>query len=457
PRLGGTPWRIRREVLSQWHPSGSRVTLWSHPAKSVVLADPASGDTSAIALPGSYDWLFDVEWSPSGTLLAYVTMGEPNRWALRVLGKDGTGARLVVRDSVAIASPRWSPEGDALYYLSGKAELRKVRLARSSGEPKGPPLSLADGLQVGPTGDLGTAASFTVTGDGNRLVYLKSLVYSNLWLLSSDGLGRSGSLSSRRITGGTALRRGATVSPDGRWIAYLEDSKEGTDLYRMPLAGGQAERLTFSGRIASAGPAWSPDGNELAFGAYDGGMVRVATIGAAGGEARVFAETGLPAMGEVAWAPGRLILHQVRGNRNYRLLDPSTQTQRPLVSEAEVGWIFSPRASPDGERVAVYWNRGAERGLWLISTRDSSRTLLKEGRVSPIGWSADGGSVLALAWESGRFFRLGVDGRPDSGTTLPFRDAECSSAEPARRGLLVCVVPEQVSDVWMVAGFDAGA
>jgi hypothetical protein len=80
--------------------------------------------------------------------------------------------------------------------------------------------------------------------------------------------------------------------------------------------------------------------------------------------------------------------------------------------------------------------------------------LLKKGRLDPIGWSADGRSVLAVGWDSGGIVRLGLDGRTEALGTLPFRNADCGSAEPAVRGTLVCVVPEQVSDVWMVAGFD---
>jgi hypothetical protein len=92
--------------------------------------------------------------------------------------------------------------------------------------------------------------------------------------------------------------------------------------------------------------------------------------------------------------------------------------------------------------------------VWVVSLRDTSQVLLEEGRLDPVGWSADGRSVLAVGWDSGGIVRLGLDGRTEALGTLPFRDAECTSAEPARQGTLVCVAPEQVSDVWMVAGFD---
>jgi hypothetical protein len=65
-----------------------------------------------------------------------------------------------------------------------------------------------------------------------------------------------------------------------------------------------------------------------------------------------------------------------------------------------------------------------------------------------------GESLAARLARGPGIVRLGLDGRTEALGTLPFRDAECTSAEPARQGTLVCVAPEQVSDVWMVAGFD---
>ncbi len=455
PRLGGRLRRIRHSRLAHWHPSGSRVSVWDYPAKAILTVDLGSGDSAMVELPGSYDWLYDAEWSPSGGRLAYVTMNEPDRYALRLLTADGA-ARIVLRDSLAIGSPRWSPEEDAIYYLRGNSELRKLRLKRSTGAPRGEPVTLLDGLQAGSSEVHGIPAPFTITADGRRLLYLKSLDYSNLWVLSGHPLSRSGAITSRRLTGGTALRRGASVSPDGKSVAWLESSKEGTDLFRMPLAGGTAERLTFTGRAASSQAAWSPDGSRLALGVHDGGAVRLATIAADGGEMRLLGEPGLPALGDLAWAPGENILHQVAGNRNFRVVNPASGAESWLLPEGEKGWIFSARPGPDGERVAVFWNRRPEGGVWLLSLRDSSRVLLAEGRVDPIGWSPDGRSVLGLGWDSGGVVRIGLDGRREELGTLPFRvrDADCVSADQAGRGTIVCVVPERVSDVWMVAGFD---
>src|ERR1700739_2614660 len=83
--------------------------------------------------------------------------------------------------------------------------------------------------------------------------------------------------------GGTAVRLTSApgqdmlprVSPDGRWIAYTEASKAGTDIWVIPAGGGAARRLTFhpateGGTGGRHGPdnmvvTWTPDSSAVVF------------------------------------------------------------------------------------------------------------------------------------------------------------------------------------------------
>lgn len=93
--------------------------------------------------------------------------------------------------------------------------------------------------------------------------------------------------------------------------------------------------------------------------------------------------------GEIAWAPSKCILFQRPGNRNFHWVDPATGEEQSLVANDSVGWILDPHISPDGQQVAVYWNRRnlADRETWVIFLHDSSVVRLRPGNSDPVGWS----------------------------------------------------------------------
>src|SRR5271154_977077 len=92
-----------------------------------------------------------------------------------------------------------------------------------------------------------------------------------------------GNIWSVEKTGGTAVRLTSApgqdmfprVSPDGKWIAYTEASRAGTDIWVIPASGGPARRLTFhptteAGTGGRHGPdnmvvTWTPDSKAVVY------------------------------------------------------------------------------------------------------------------------------------------------------------------------------------------------
>ena len=160
--------------------------------------------------------------------------------------------------------------------------------------------------------------------------------------------------------------------------------------------------------------------------------------------------------GGLTWAPGRIIYSRP-GNRNFHLLDPRTGEETPLVLDDSVGWMFYPFVSPDGQHVAVFWNRRPP-GIWVLSTGDTSQVLVRQGWLDPLGWAADGKSLYVRERGSKEVFLLPIaGGEPTFVTELPFEDANCRVYDQATESLFLCTVEEAVSDAWMIEDFDLTA
>ncbi|AOH35802.1 amidohydrolase family protein [Luteimonas sp. JM171] len=88
------------------------------------------------------------------------------------------------------------------------------------------------------------------------------------------------------------------VSPDGRTIVF---SLLG-DLYRMPVSGGAATRIT-SGRAWDIQPRWSPDGRRIAFTSDRSGGNNIWTIAADGSDARQVTDESFRLLNNPTWTP----------------------------------------------------------------------------------------------------------------------------------------------------------
>jgi len=97
------------------------------------------------------------------------------------------------------------------------------------------------------------------------------------------------------------------VSPDGTLVAYvvtemnLEQNSSNSDIWVIPLKGGEARRLTTHPKSDSH-PRWSPDGKTLAFVSSRGGTPQVWLLNLSGGEARQLTHVAAGAAG-VEWSP----------------------------------------------------------------------------------------------------------------------------------------------------------
>ncbi len=440
-RLGGPPRQLPGGGFARWSPDGARVATYRLSSPKISIVDRATLDTSSVTLEGSIRWLLGLDWSSAGMFAAVTSDDDGRRTRLRTVSRDGKTQHVVVEDSVNITNPRWSPDGDVLYYLRQRGEtwdLMRLPVDPRIGFTRSLPSVLLTGLQTAV--DLIGSSSLTISGDGRRLVYVQRTAPANLWMAEVEGR----DISVRPLTSGTLTHGEPRVSPDGERLLFIR----AFEVFVMPLTGGEPRQITFS-RGAVFAAAWSPDGREIAYlSDGDDGVPIVRTIPVETGRVRTF-ETHAGAT--IAWAPSRLITFNKPGNRTMHLLDPETSEEMSFVDERK-GWPFEPRFSPDGRYALLTWNRrDAGRGLWLVSG-DSER-LLRAGLFRPIGWSADSESAYFFEERKPEILRTRLDGGDvDTMAVLPTAPSAVEMTADGSR--FVYLVSDARSDLWLIDGFD---
>ena len=97
------------------------------------------------------------------------------------------------------------------------------------------------------------------------------------------------------------------VAPDGLSIVYVvseidrPSGKSNSDLWHVPVAGGEPKRLT-TAEGSDSHPRWSPDGSKIAFLSNRGGSMQVWLLPIDGGEARPLTKAPIDLDGPV-WSP----------------------------------------------------------------------------------------------------------------------------------------------------------
>ncbi|MEJ2538452.1 MAG: hypothetical protein P8188_00490 [Gemmatimonadota bacterium] len=247
-----------------------------------------TGSFDPVKLMGTGSPDYGPRWVPQGPGLVFVTEVEDPE-ALYAMAPDGEGmaARMGVNPATG-EPPAFTPDGARMVYaapspegvdlFSSDLQGGDVRQITSDGDRKVQPMVSPDGAWIvygtGPDGSQNLAVVGIHGDEGRLLTDGASNDGHPYWMPDGSGVvfdsNRVGvgtdifhldlaTGAVRNLTNHPGIDLVATVSPDGRWVAFGSSRSGNWDLYLVPFQGGAARQLTAAPTF-EGDPRWVPAG-----------------------------------------------------------------------------------------------------------------------------------------------------------------------------------------------------
>jgi len=346
------------------------------------------------------DRISDPQVSPDGRRIAFVVSAldlpaNKRRADLYLVNADGSGMRRLTSHEAADNSPRWSPDGRSLYFLSTRSGSSQIwRLSLDGGEatavtklpldvgafllsPDGAKLAVSLDVFVDcPTLDCTTKRLDEVAGRKAT-----GMIYDELFIRHWDTWGdhRRSHWHVVAVSGGEAVdvmrkmdadspskpfggAEEAAFTPDGKALVFTakdvgrEDAwSTNFDLFVAPLdASAPPKDLTAANKATDTLPVFSPDGKTLAYLAmavpgYEADRYRIKLMAWPGGTTRTLADKWVLSPASVVWSPDGKTLYaptDSQGQKSLFAIDVSSGSMRTVVKE---GTVDAP--TPAGGRI----------------------------------------------------------------------------------------------------------
>lgn len=309
-----------------------------------------------------------------------------------VMDADGSNQMRLTNNTANDISPKWSPDGRKIAFLSDKdwkSEKKYDVYSNPNSDEYDVYIMNADGSnQMNITNNDVVDYSPTWSPDGSKIAFISNRyrqVYFPIFVVNADGS------SEKRLTKEKIMSMPPFCwSPDGSKIVFCCGDYEGEPSWEIYVINADGSNMTIltDDKKENVCPVWSPDGSKIAF------LSGSSDFEEEDNEIYIFVN-------------GDIYVMNADGSDKKRITDYSTKN----TSLRDILW------SPDGKKIAYeYWYVNVENheicmDLYIMNPDGSNQICLKkfttEGNVTYI-WSPDG-SKIAYFFD-GKIFIINADG-----------------------------------------------
>jgi len=231
----------------------------------------------------------------------------------------------------------------------------------------------------------------TFTGDGRLLFSSAASGTDELWIMDADGSHK------QQLTRTGARNLGVSLSRDGRVLVATSTRGGGHDIWRMNSDGTDARQLTTSGADSMA--TVSPDGKWMAYMSMGDGKRWLRRMDVDGGHQVTLSDAPMLPRAPVISPDGRRIAFMLNDpiDRSIQMVVIPVDGGKP-VKRVKVPRLGPMQWTPTGDAVAYIRSDNGVDNLWAQPVGSGAArqvTRFREGRIYQFAWSWSG-KQLAL-------------------------------------------------------------
>jgi len=416
-----------------------------------------------------------VAWSPHRQRIAYARFqaGEnTSRFFIETRALDAdksevllSDSRLNVQEAMRLAwQPMvcWAPDGRLIFALQDPtpnefdSNAWALRIDEQTGRQSGNPVRLTSGL--------GSISSFSITGDGKRLTFIKSTLEPQVYVGELDNAGKV-LKNNRRLTLDQRPNYPHAWTPDSKTVIFSSSRNGGVEIFRQRIDQTTAELLVSEADRNDFQARTGPDGSELYYLSFarepDNSPTRLLRMPIAGGPRQLIAEAPDISFLRCARAPATICVFSlhVNGTATFNLFDSALGTTREILKKKFNPQSFSNWSiSPDASQLVFVEQDQHKARLRFYSMRDgSTREVLVKGWSGLGSWdpALDSRSFYSSAIQpDGTIVLLNIDLQGTAHVLLKQKNGAVCWAIPSPDGkLLANMIMKGESNAWMLENF----